>query len=179
MKKNDVRMLIATVIGLHAVALAGPAHDRKPYTGSMEFERVKSLAGYWEATVPDMADSTKTSTLSIDYRVTSGGSAVVETWGSGTPHEMVTVYADVNGKVAATHYCMLANQPHMTLKKSTPTQIFLEVADDDKRIDLKSQHMRSLMLDVSTPNKLTQTWVSYMNGKAEPATVFTFVRIKK
>ena len=148
----------------------------KPYTGSKEFEQVKALAGHWEGTIPDMADPKKTSTITVDYRVTSGGSAVMETLGAGTPHEMVTVYTDAGKKVAATHYCMLANQPFMTLKKSTPTQIFLEVADNDTRIDRNSHHMRSLMLDVSKPNQLTQTWVSYKDGKAEPAAVFTFTR---
>lgn len=51
------------------------------------------------------------------FKVTSGGSAIVETVFEGTPHEMVTVYHDNSDRqVTLTHYCMLPNQPKMILK---------------------------------------------------------------
>src|SRR3989304_768334 len=56
---------------------------------------------------------------------TDGGSAILETLFPGTPHEMVSVYYDDGGKLGMTHYCMLGNQPQMTLKKADGNRIDL------------------------------------------------------
>ena len=42
----------------------------------------------------------------VTYKVTSGGSAVVETIGPGTEHEMVTVIHPDGDDLMLTHYCM-------------------------------------------------------------------------
>ena len=45
--------------------------------------------------------------VSVTYETSSNGSIVVETLFPGTPHEMVSVYYDENGKFGMTHYCAM------------------------------------------------------------------------
>jgi hypothetical protein len=59
------------------------------------------------------------------YRVTSGGSAVVETLFPNTDHEMVTVIHPDGEDLLLTHYCMVGNQPQM---KAPGTSAGKEVA---------------------------------------------------
>src|SRR5690349_7146838 len=113
---NRFRLFTFVLCGLAAAfAQAGEPPSMKPYTGSKEFEAIKTLAGHWEGNtdekMPNMSGQ-----VTIDYKVTSGGSAVVETLNAGTPHEMVSVYTDNGGKLAMTHYCLMMNQPHLALK---------------------------------------------------------------
>ena len=110
-------LLVATI----CFSLGGPfaAHagepQSAPYTGSAEFERMKQLVGAWEGT-SDMGK--KGEKVRVEYRLTAGGSALIETLFPGSAEEMVSVYHDRQGKLAMTHYCMLRNQPRMTLAKS-------------------------------------------------------------
>ena len=93
--------------------LAGEAP--KPYVGSAEFEKLKTLAGSWQGTT-DMGKGPMP--INVQYRVVSGGSAVEERLFADTPAEMVTIYHDQNGKLSLTHYCTLCNRPAMSLVKS-------------------------------------------------------------
>jgi hypothetical protein len=149
----------------------------EPYKGSAEFERIKLLEGHWEDTTTEMTpDSSKPMAIATDYKVTSGGSAVVETLFPGTPHEMVNVYTDEGGKLAMTHYCMMRNQPHMKLTKSSANSLSFEVPAGDPSVAPGADAMRVLTLDTPNPNVLKQTWVSYAADKAKPAPTFTFNR---
>ncbi len=160
-----------------AAVFAGPGHDMGDYKGSKEFEQLKSLAGRWEGTTTEMApDSSKPMPIATEFRVTSGGSAVLETLFPGTPHEMVNIYTEEDGKLAVTHYCMMRNQPHMKMTKSTPTTIAFEVPSNDPSVAPNAAAMRALTLDITAPNQLKQTWVSYEGAKAKPASTFVFTR---
>ena len=61
-------LLILTLATLTAFA----GELTKPYTGSAEFEKLKTLAGNWQAKV-DMGQGPMT--VTTQYRVISGGSA--------------------------------------------------------------------------------------------------------
>lgn len=110
-------LLIATVCfslaGLF-VAHAGQSLSA-PYSRSGEFERMKQLVGAWEGTSDMGKEGQK---VRVEYRLTAGGSALVETLFPGSGEEMVSVYYDRKGKLAMTHYCMVRNQPRMTLAKA-------------------------------------------------------------
>lgn len=91
-------------------------HHHAPIKISKAFEGMKALVGTWEGTTKM---SGKEEPITVTYALTSGGTALVETMGPGSPHEMVTVYATRGDSVNATHFCMLGNQPVMKLKKSS------------------------------------------------------------
>src|SRR5437588_7589647 len=106
----------ATLPLLMLVALATTplvGQDKKPQPPAASkhaaFEQFKGLAGDWVS--KEKAEGGMP--VHVRYRVTSGGSAVVETIFPGSEHEMVTVIHRDGPDLLLTHYCMLGNQPHM------------------------------------------------------------------
>ncbi len=77
-----MRKLASLLIAAVCFALAGPfvtlagEHHPAPYIGSPEFERLKQLAGVWEGTSDMGKEGEK---VRVEYRLTAGGSALVET----------------------------------------------------------------------------------------------------
>ena len=161
-----------------SIALIGPllaADPAKPYKGSAEFERLKSLAGSWKGTV-DMGQGPME--MTVEYRLVSGGSVIEERIFAGTPKEMVTMYHDRKGKLSLTHYCMLGNQPGMLLKSADARQLAFDF-DPTCGLDAKSgMHMHSLVITLADPDTLLQDWKLYENGKAKDSHPFTFKRVK-
>lgn len=75
-------------------------------------EWFKNLEGRWVSDEP-MPESKDGSKLTINYHVVGGGTAVCETLFPGSPHEMITMYHMHFGRLVATHYCAMGNQPRM------------------------------------------------------------------
>jgi hypothetical protein len=163
--KKPVLLLIAAVClsfsglsGVHSGESA-PA----PYTGSAEFERMKQLAGLWEGTSNMGKEGGK---VSVEYRLTAGGSALVETLFPGSGEEMVSVYCDQKGTLSMPHYCMLRNQPHMALRKADSRTIELVFARKGNVIDpAKEKHMHAVSFTFTDKNHITQKWTMWEKGK--------------
>lgn len=115
-----------TLVLSGASAHAGEGHDHapKPSAGSEAFAKIKALAGTHQAAMPDMGGGK----AEVDYRVTAGGTAVIETMFRGEPHEMITVYTAEGDSVVATHYCAGGNQPVMRLNaaKSSANELVFD-----------------------------------------------------
>lgn len=77
-----MRKVTSLLIAAICFSLAGPIvanageYQSAPYTGSREFERMKQLVGSWEGT-SDMGKEEKK--VRVEYRLTAGGSALLET----------------------------------------------------------------------------------------------------
>src|SRR6266852_9843928 len=87
------------------------------------FDNVKALLGQWEGTTKMDGKDTP---VTASYEMTAGGTAILERLFAGTPHEMVSVYHSDGTKVAMTHYCMLGNQPEMTLREADNNRTLFE-----------------------------------------------------
>ena len=178
--KKMVSILVMVFALLSAgIVRANDAGDQEcklppPYVGSAEFQKMKSLAGAWEAPDP-MKPGSKTKVV---YEVTSNGSAVIERLGTGTPFEMVSVYHDERGKLAMTHYCAIGNQPKLTLASASPDKIKLVFAKDNVIDPKKEDHMDSLEISFQGPDQVKQEWSGYRGGKLEKPTVFVLTRVK-
>ena len=168
MKKT---LLVLTMLTLTAsVVMAGemPAGYTLPKP-SPELERIKSLVGQWTGTSVEKGESKP---VTVSYQVTSGGSAVVETIDSGTSHEMVSVYHDKGGKLTLDHYCMLGNEPELSLKSSTGGSIDLDMTPESHTLLASQMHMHSLSLAFGA-NEITETWTAWSpDGKAMGPCVF-------
>ncbi len=146
----------------------------KPYTGSAELEKMKSLSGTWTGT--GMMHG-KENPVTVEYRTTAGGSAVVETISPGTPMEMVSVYYEEDGKLVMKHFCMLKNQPVLGLKKSDENTLEFDLIDGTNMDSSKDMHMHSAVFTFVDDNNMTQAWTPYQDGKAmEGASTFTLSR---
>jgi hypothetical protein len=111
----------ATLAAIFLVAVTVNARAAEPVKAADAFAHLKSLAGIWEGHLmtPDGPPT------SVNYRLTAGGTAVMETLFGGTPHEMLTVYTLNGNDVVATHFCAADNQPIMKLDKtkSSPDEL--------------------------------------------------------
>ena len=164
---------VALICGVAVTAAA--AENQKPYHGSAEFERRKSLVGTWKGKA-DMGQGPVE--MTVEYRLVSGGSAIEERIFEGTPREMVTMYYDKNGKLALTHYCMLANQPAMLLKASDPKKIEFDFDATCGLDSTSAMHMHSLAITFEQPDMIVQDWKLFEGGKARDSHPITLKRVK-
>ena len=81
-----------------------PAADSRPATpGATGFERLQSLVGAWRGTWSDGRP------VGLTYRLSAGGTVLVETWALSPTRESLTLYHMDNGALLATHYCPQGN----------------------------------------------------------------------
>ena len=174
MNKKLLTMLAACgILAMSAALKAGEQMDYKPYTGSAQLERMKKLVGKWEGLDPKMPGQK----AQVEYQMTSGGSVLEEKLFPGTPHEMVSMYHDQNGKLAITHYCMLHNQPQLGLKSSTDKEYKFELVKGSG-IKPNEAHMHELTVTFTDDDHIVQHWVSYEGGKRKDDVTLTFARVK-
>ena len=168
---------IFVILGLliSAPAFATPEHEHKmpaPKVGSAEFEKIKALAGTWKG---NTLLNGKEEPAEIDYKVTSNGSAVVETLFPGTPQEMVSVYTDHGGKLSMTHYCAMGNQPQLDLAKTEGNTLDLAFSPSSG-VQPGEDRMDSLKITIEG-NKITQTWTGQQGGKPGEPTVISVQKV--
>jgi hypothetical protein len=116
--------------------------------------------------------------MNVEYKLTSNNSAILETLAPGTPHEMVSVYHDLNGKLSMTHYCALGNQPIMELKSSDEDNIFLDFAAKNNLDPNKEPHMRSLDIVFVNEDTIIQNWTHQDGSGKQQTHIFKLSRVK-
>ena len=176
MKKILGLVLVILMVGqINAQAGTGehpPTIEQQP---SVEFEKIKGLVGKWQGTMaekdgqPQQAD--------VEYKLTSGGTAVVELLSPNSSHEMYSIYYNQNGKLAMTHYCVLGNRPVLVLKSSEGAEINLEL-DSSSGIDVATEpHMHGLKIRLLEPDHVIQEWTYYQDGQVAGTSTFDFKRV--
>jgi hypothetical protein len=144
---------------------------------SPDFEKIKSLAGTWEGTATHHDGEPEPATFI--YRVTAGGTAVVETEFAGTEHEMVTVYHMVGDELVLTHYCMLANQPTMAVQPDDdPDVMRFEFTGGTNITSENDWHMHAVDMTFHDEDAFTARWTSHMDGQPGPSAVVELQRKK-
>src|SRR5262249_20238550 len=105
-------MFTRTLAALVLLSAIVHADDNKAQPAKdSALEPFKQLAGEWGG--KELKGPNEGKEVRPSYKVTAGGSAVVETLLPGTDHEMVTVIHRDGDDLLLTHYCMLGNQPQM------------------------------------------------------------------
>lgn len=161
---------VAVCLMLVAFSAAGADSNKedcdenmKPYTGSAEFEKIKSLSGTWTGTGMMHGEEVP---MTIEYKTTSGGSAVIETFSPGAPMEMVSIYYEEDGKLIMKHFCMLQNQPVLGVKNSDKDKIEFDLIGGTNMDMSKDMHMHTAVFTFVDENTMTQAWTPYQDGKA-------------
>jgi hypothetical protein len=171
-----VVLISAAALGFNARADDKPA--AKGNNKQSAFEKIKALSGEWEVTQGAGEHAGHGGT--VTYKVTAGGSVVLETLFGGTDHEMITLYYMEGDDLALTHYCMLHNRPHMRAeRKSSADKIVFKCPDgEDTRLEAED-HMHQATFKFVDPDHLKTEWVLYKGGKADSTHSFDLVRKKK
>ena len=146
-----------------------------PYSGSKEYEHMKQLVGVWEDT-SNMGKEGQP--VRVEYRLTAGGSAIVETLFPGTPEEMISVYYDRRGKLSMTHYCMLQNQPSMRLAKAGADTFEFVFARGNGINPKKDAHMHALSISFVDKDHIVQNWTLFEEGKQKEVTKLNLTRVR-
>ncbi len=172
--KKVILMVGAVLILGPGLVMADKDMAASQQATSPEFEKMKSLVGDWtgRAKMGCLSDQD----LRVNYKLTAGGNAVLETIAPGTTKEMTTVYHLENGKLVMTHYCTMGNCPKMTLKKSSDNELSFEMKGKDGIGSLKEPHMHALDIVWKDPNHISASWIMYTDGKANPADPFVLTR---
>lgn len=145
--------------------------------GSKDFNRIKTLVGTWEGS-SDMGMKGEAQKINIQYQLTSNNSAIVETLFPGTPHEMVSVYHDIKGKLSMKHYCALGNQPLMELSSSDDNSISLDFSANNILDPDKEPHMHSLSIVFESDDSIVQNWTYYNGSEGKVIHSFKLTRVK-
>src|SRR5262249_24701218 len=138
-------------------------------------EPFKALAGKWTGKM--QVGSGQTHEAAVTYKVTSAGSAVVETLDPGGPHEMVTMIHPDGDGLMLTHYCAIGNQPRMKAKAS-PHKVEFKFVDATNLKSANDMHMHDVSYTFVDKDTLKSEWTNYVSGKPGEKAVFEFKRAK-
>lgn len=171
-----VQALSFTVLFATAAALSAADTAKAPAPAD-GLEPFKKLAGDWVGKTIQGHDHGQP--LNVRYKVTAGGSAVVETMFPGSEHEMVTVIHRDGDQLVLTHYCMLGNQPRMKAPaKGDGKTVAFKFADATNLKSAKDMHMHDVTFTFVDQDTLKAEWTHFQDGKDKGKAVFEFKRKK-
>ena len=158
------------------IALPAIAQHNSDGKKDNRLEKLKALAGDW------LADGHEDKGVIVTYRVSSGGSAVVETLFVGQAHEMISIYTVDKGDLVMTHYCSLGNQPRLKggakIEKGVLTFRCTKTVGNAKSHD--EMHIHGLDLTFTDDDHIKHDWSSFKDGKVQDKkTSFALVRKKE
>jgi hypothetical protein len=177
-----VATILASLALLSVVALTSSAADekkadRRAPEKSPGLEKFKQLAGEWVG--KEVSGLNPGQEVRVIYKVTSAGSAVVETLLPGGEHEMVTVIHADGDDLALTHYCALGNQPHMKTKgKIDGDKFAFKFVGASNLKSEKEMHMHDVTYTFIDLDTLKTEWTHYDDGKPAGTVVFELKRKK-
>ena len=180
---------VFTVASLNAPLFGGPTDDTPGKEGveaKVAFAKLKTLVGAWKSKPSDelKAEAKKEhgedlpEEVSVTYKLTGAGSALVETQFPGMPHEMVSVYHLDGKELRMTHYCAAGNQPRvkLDLANSKPDE-FIFVFDGGTNLNPeKDMHIHGVKIKFEKDGQVTSAWEGYVNGKKASTTTFNMIR---
>jgi hypothetical protein len=155
---------------LSTAALAQEHEHMTPPKTSPQFEQLKKLVGKWEGTMEGDMKAT------AEFRMTGGGSALMQILGAGTPYEMVTMFTMDGDHLTATHYCAAHNQPRMQAVSGSEANAVEFKFVDGANIQADKMHMDNVKMVLTDADHHTEIWTSIQNGKSFPGQ-FVFHRV--
>jgi len=134
------------------------------------FDEMKKLEGHWSG-------DSKEHAADVTYKLSSGGSVLVETMAMPNHAEMITMYHPDGEGLALTHYCMLGNQPRMKAAKDQKPGVIKFEGDGGTNMKPEDKHMHTLTVTFVDPDHITQDWTLFDGGKEQ--TVVTIILARK
>jgi len=170
-------ILVGTAL-LTPVSADEPAKsEKKTKDVQANFERLKKLVGDWE--VVDSKDEATKGKVALTYRLTAGGSAVIETVFPGSEMEMVSVYHRDGDQLVMTHYCCAGNQPRMRAKTGdSKDELVFEFTGGSNLDPAKDGHIHNGRIRFVDADHIQSEWEFYSGGKRANKHSFELVRKK-
>jgi len=163
-----------TMLLLIPMALVSAAtNSDRPVDAQAAFERLKTLAGEWEA------DSTM-GKAHLSYEVIAAGSALVERETMGDMSPMMTIYHLDGKRLILTHYCIVGNQPRMEARRFDPAtgELQFDFLDATNLANPRAAHIHNGKIRFVDNNHFTGEWDFYENGERKNTEKAQYTRVR-
>ncbi len=161
-------IFLTATLALASVGLNAGAPDTQS-----AFDRLKSLAGEWQA-------DTGKGKVHLTYEVIAGGTAVVERDSGENMPAMLTVYHMDGSRLLLEHYCMAGNQPRMEAQSfnGATGELRFEFLDATNLANKDAGHMHNATLRFVDGDHLSANWEFFEAGKMKMQETFQYSRVK-
>jgi hypothetical protein len=137
--------------------------------GEQIFARLKGLVGEWRGQRPGGGE------ILVAYRLSAGGSVLVETWDLGPGGESLTIYHMNGGELMATHFCPQGNQPRLGLRQVAGTRFDFAFLDaTGVKTGQGVQH--AFWIEIAADGTFTRS-ETYVQDKDSETETITYSRI--
>ena len=141
-------------------------------TPKQAFEQLKKLVGTWEEKSPQ-------GSFKVVYRLTGGGSTLIETQFAGDAHEMVSMYHMDGNKLIMTHYCAAGNQPTLVYKPGKDAKVLFFDFLRGSNMKKTDMHIHAAKIHLLGANEIKSDWIGWSGNKqAGEPTIFNLKRVK-
>jgi hypothetical protein len=177
MSKNRFLGVLALAVAMAAcLAWAGTKDNavaKDQSNAGAAFDRLKTLAGQWEAT-------SEKGKVTSSLELVSNGTVLLERVKVPDDGEMVTVYYLDGDHLALTHYCIAGNQPHMQAETFDPAsnQIRFAFAGATNLTHAGDGHMHTALIKFIGPDAFNADWTFYKDGKPAFTEPIEFHRVR-
>jgi hypothetical protein len=173
MRRNIGKLLTVTWLAVMTASTSANG----PVDGAAAFERLKTLAGTWEAAAKDGKKATTV------FELTAGGTVLLERYTNPAlpgGHEMVTAYHVDGADLVLTHYCIARNQPTLRAERYDAAKGELQF-EFLRASNLKSPsagHMRRAKYVLNDANHFVTEWEFFENGARKFTETESFTRTR-
>jgi len=138
------------------------------------FDRLKTLAGEWEA------ESASGGKARVTYQLSAGGSTVVEKYASERHGEMITMYHLDGDRLLLTHYCAVNNQPRMQASRfdAANGELDFDFLDATNLKSPAAGHMRTAKFRFAGRDQFHSEWTFFENGKPKMTEAARYRRVR-
>ncbi len=143
-------------------------------TAAAAFEKLKSLAGEWEA-------DSNMGKIQARYELVSNGHVLLEhTTVAGMHQDMVTTYYLDGDTLALTHYCDLGNQPRMRARQINLErgEIQFDFAGAANLASPQETHMHAAAIRLVDAGHFTSDWTLFENAIPKLTVSAHYARVK-
>jgi len=178
MKKLVVLGAGLALVLVAAVSTSAQSGQPKAATGAPEtiiydaqsaMAFLTSTSGTWGSGSAQHEHGATPGRAAVSVRTKAAGSAVVHTYGAGTPNEMETIFHMDGDQLLLTHYCALQNAPVLRFVKSDkPGElkfVFQGGTNFDPKVDA---HLHESTFQIKDKDTIEQSSTVFANGKANP-----------
>ncbi|MFN2622450.1 MAG: hypothetical protein ABR611_06360 [Chthoniobacterales bacterium] len=152
---NLVKRLVVLAVLASASLVRG---ETSKDAGAAAFDKLKALAGDWEATAP-------TGIQNAHFELIADNSVVSSRLSGGMPHDMHTMFHMDGRDLMLTHYCAMHNQPRMVLLSSDDPKKLVFKFKDGTNIGPGDGHMNQVAFIIDGPNRHVEEWTYLAKGK--------------
>jgi hypothetical protein len=140
---------------------------------SAAFDKLKTLAGQWEAT-------SEKGKVTSSLELISNGTVLLEKINVPGDGEMATAYYLEGGHLVLTHYCSAGNQPHMRAETfdQASNVIRFDFAGATNLANAGDAHMHTAQIKFLGPDAYNAEWTLYKDGKTAFTVPMQFHRVR-